>query len=101
LIDNPEFAMGTAQSGLDQEARLRLLRSRHVDGITPCKSCWARYLCGGGCYHEVNLRGRPGCDYIRGWLRFCLEAYVELSTLRPEWFAEQPVEMVTLRNGIL
>jgi uncharacterized protein len=37
----------------------------------PCRSCWARYLCGGGCHHEVIRRGRPACDYIRGWLHYC------------------------------
>jgi uncharacterized protein len=24
-------------------------------------------------------RGRPACDYIRGWLHYCLEAYMRLS----------------------
>ncbi len=57
-----------------------------MDRAEPCRSCWARYLCGGGCYHEVARRGRPGCDYIRGWLAFCLRAYVELSESAPEFF---------------
>jgi uncharacterized protein len=52
--------------------------------MQPCSTCWARYLCGGGCYHEVARRGRPGCDYIRGWLAFCLGAYAELSMIYPQ-----------------
>ena len=28
--------------------------------------------------HEVIHRGRPACDYIRGWLHYCLEAYLRL-----------------------
>jgi uncharacterized protein len=55
--------------------------------MEPCRSCWARYLCGGGCYHEVERRGRIGCDYIRGWLEFCLAAYAELSAARPDYFS--------------
>jgi uncharacterized protein len=35
-------------------------------------------LCGGGCHHEVIHRGRPACDYIRGWLHYCLEAWLRL-----------------------
>jgi len=54
--------------------------------MDPCRSCWARYLCGGGCYHEVSRRGRVACDYIRSWLDFCLRAYAELSACRPDQF---------------
>ena len=86
LVDDPKFAMGSVQGGSDLKARSAHLARSHVDLMEPCRGCWARYLCGGGCYHEVSRRGRPGCDYIRGWLDFCLRAYVELSTSRPEFF---------------
>lgn len=89
LIDDPQFAMGNIWKGSDLQARTDHLTRNHVDNIEPCKRCWARYLCGGGCYHEVSRRGRIGCDYIRGWLDFCLSAYVELSTIRPEYFNQQ------------
>jgi uncharacterized protein len=79
LIDDPAFAMGDVYAGPDAQARAHHLNRSHVDSIEPCRSCWARYLCGGGCHHEVKARGRIGCDYIRGWLAFCLKAYVELS----------------------
>jgi uncharacterized protein len=79
LIDDPQFAMGTLREGPDRAARARHLTMAHVDAAEPCRSCWARYLCGGGCYHEVARIGRVGCDYIRGWLDFCLEAYVLVS----------------------
>ena len=70
----------------DQQARQQVLDSKFVDKNKPCSDCWARYLCGGGCYHEVQQRGRPGCDYIRGWLMFCLQAYSELSTSHADYF---------------
>ncbi|MFC5662642.1 radical SAM protein [Kitasatospora misakiensis] len=86
LVGDPEFAMGSLAEGPDRAARERLLAQRHVDRAEPCRSCWARYLCGGGCHHEVTRRGRPGCDYIRGWLAFCLRAYVELCEAAPGYF---------------
>jgi uncharacterized protein len=86
LIDDPEFAMGSVQTGTDMQARTAHLAASHVDLMEPCNGCWARYLCGGGCYHEVKKRGRVGCDYIRGWLDFCLRAYIELSSQHPEYF---------------
>jgi uncharacterized protein len=86
LLDDDRWAMGDVFSGADDGRRARHLASAHVDRMEPCRSCWARYLCGGGCYHEVARRGRIGCDYIRGWLEFCLAAYAELSVARPDYF---------------
>lgn len=86
LIDDEAFAMGDVRTGSDRDLRASHLRDRHVDRAEPCQSCWARYVCGGGCYHEVSRRGRIGCDYIRGWLHFCLGAYVELAEHHPGYF---------------
>lgn len=80
LIDDPRFAMGNLATGPDRPARERHLANSHVDRQEPCGTCWARYLCGGGCHHEVAMRGRFACDYIRGWLEFCLKAYVRLTS---------------------
>jgi uncharacterized protein len=91
LVDDPGFAMGSVQAGPDDQARAAHLARSHVDRTAPCRSCWARYPCGGGCYHEVSRRGRPGCDYIRGWLEFCLRAYVELSAANPDYFSFPPL----------
>jgi uncharacterized protein len=73
-------AMGSLSSGIDRVRQAEWLSARHVDRQEPCRSCWARYLCGGGCHHEVIHRGRPACDYVRGWLHYCLEAYLRLSS---------------------
>lgn len=85
-IDDPKFAIGNLQAGKDDDARARFLSERHVLKQEPCTSCWARFLCGGGCHHEVISRGRLSCDYIRGWLDFCLKSYVELSSQQPGYF---------------
>lgn len=79
--------MGDVHTGWDHAARDTWLHDRHVDRQEPCRSCWARYLCGGGCHQEVLARGRSGCDFIRAWLDHCLRRYVEVSTAHPEWFA--------------
>ncbi len=71
--------MGSLSEGVDLERQAEWLAQRHVHRQEPCRTCWARYLCGGGCHHEVIRRGRPACDYIRGWLHYCLEAFLRLS----------------------
>lgn len=75
-------SMGTLTDGVDLQRQSRWLAERHVHRQEPCNACWARYLCGGGCHHEVIRRGRPACDYIRGWLHYCIEAYLRLSRER-------------------
>ncbi len=86
LVDDTDWEMGDVINGLDEAARTAHLGRRHVDRQEPCKSCWARYLCGGGCYHEVDRRGRVHCDYVRGWLSFCIASYAELSSSAPGYF---------------
>ena len=80
FVGDEEGSMGSLDQGVDLARQADWLASRHVHRQEPCRSCWARYLCGGGCHHEVIRRGRPACDYIRGWLHYCLEAYLRLSS---------------------
>jgi uncharacterized protein len=80
FVGDQEGAMGSLDDGIDLSRQADWLNARHVHRQEPCQSCWARYLCGGGCHHEVIRRGRPACDYIRGWLHYCLEAYLKLSS---------------------
>lgn len=86
FVGDEAGAMGDVASGVDRERQAAWLHDRHVHRQEPCRSCWARYLCGGGCHHEVISRGRPACDYIRGWLHWSLGAYGRLSAQRPDWF---------------
>ena len=79
FVGDEEGSMGSLAAGIDRERQADWLATRHVHRQEPCRSCWARYLCGGGCHHEVIRRGRPACDYIRGWLHYCLGAYLRLS----------------------
>jgi uncharacterized protein len=86
FVGDPRAGMGDVQHGIDDSARARWLQQRHVDRQEPCKRCWARYLCGGGCHHEVLNRGRVACDFIRGWLHHGLGAYVRIAEGRPDLF---------------
>ena len=86
FVGDPDAAFGNVTAGVDRKRQLRWLDERHVHRQEPCTQCWARYLCGGGCHHEVIARGRPACDYIRGWLHWSLGAYARLSASRPDYF---------------
>ncbi|MDQ4133134.1 MAG: radical SAM protein, partial [Actinomycetota bacterium] len=83
-VDNPAFRLGDLDQGLSRAARQAFLDRRQVDAQEPCRSCWARYLCGGGCHAEVDEVGREGCDFIRGWLEHCISVYAECQARGPE-----------------
>jgi uncharacterized protein len=90
FVGDPAGAMGNLALGVDRTRQAEWLRSRHVHVQQPCGSCWARYLCGGGCHHEVLAAGRHACDFIRGWLHYCLQAYLRLSASNADMFAGLP-----------
>ena len=87
FVGDEQGALGDVTSGVDRARQARWLSERHVHHQEPCRSCWARYMCGGGCHHEVIARDRPACGYIRGWLHWCIGAYARLSRKRPDYFA--------------
>jgi uncharacterized protein len=90
-IDDARYALGSTAAGLSTEARESFLRSRHVDSQELCQTCWARYLCGGGCHAEVMNAGRSGCDFIRGWLEYCLRFYERVTCVDPELLERKDV----------
>jgi uncharacterized protein len=83
FVGDEARAVGDVQAGVDRTRQRLWLRERAVDRQEPCRSCWARYLCGGGCHYEVIHRGRPACDYIRGWLEYALATYARLAERHP------------------
>ena len=86
FVNDEMGAMGDLETGIDRQRQNLWLAERHVHRQEPCHSCWARYLCGGGCHDEVIHRGRPACGYIRGWLHYCLKAYSRLLEKCPTYF---------------
>jgi uncharacterized protein len=86
FVDDPLGSMGNLKTGIDRSRQNAWLAERHVHFQEPCNSCWARYMCGGGCHHEVLARGRSACDFIRGWLHYTVQAHGRLSRLAPNWF---------------
>jgi uncharacterized protein len=85
---------GTVAGGIDRGAQAAFLERHHIADKTDCRTCWARPLCSGGCYHEAHVRHgdttRPNlhyCEWIRGWTHTCLEIYGELADRNPEFLA--------------
>ncbi len=55
------FAVGSAFAGVDRRAVARLLNALRRD-TAECSGCWARFMCGGPCLHDLSAgagEGRP------------------------------------------
>jgi uncharacterized protein len=85
-VGQESFALGD-NHGLDHTRRRTFLRERHVHAQAACRSCWARYLCSGGCHQEASARTDSSCGFIRGWLDYCLRTYAMLIREQPQCFA--------------
>ena len=54
FIGKSGWHIGDLDTGFDKE-KVDQFKKLHVDTREPCKSCWARYLCGGGCYYQAAI----------------------------------------------
>jgi uncharacterized protein len=54
-----EYELGDAREGVDDDRRRSFMGSEAADVDTRpiCRDCWARYLCGGGCYADSTVYG--------------------------------------------
>lgn len=95
FVDSPVGQMGHVQNGgIDQKSRQDFLTTHHLDARHDCHTCWARPVCGGGCYHEAfvhygdtSAANLHYCDWIRNWNDLCLRIYGEISLRNPSFFS--------------
>ena len=90
-----DHKLGTVRDGVDGAAQEAFLDAHHIDRKTDCRTCWARPLCAGGCYHEAHTRygttEAPNlhyCEWIRGWTETCLEIYGEIAERNPAFLRQ-------------
>jgi uncharacterized protein len=98
LVGEEAFRVGDLTLGFDASRRSRLLGAFHPRTRAPCDSCWARYLCGGGCHHIAWLHSDKGeapwmigdafCDFLRSWYRLGLYTYVRVAEAAPTLLAK-------------
>ena len=89
-----EHKIGSVSEGVDVDAQYDFLKKHHINSKTDCRTCWARPICAGGCYHEAHTRygttGTPNlhfCEWVRSWTDTCLRVYGALSERNPAFLA--------------
>jgi len=90
FLGRPELRIGDVFNGVNKDKQ-RLLMDLRVDQKPGCRECWARYLCGGGCYAaallangNVSQPDEVKCDLIKHLIQLSMQMIVELQEKRPE-----------------
>lgn len=55
FVGNPDFVMGSFYEAIPKEQFEKYI-DMSVYTRTKCKNCWARYVCGGDCYHNSYIK---------------------------------------------
>jgi len=95
FVGEDDYVLGDVTAGgVDQDRRKSMLRVINLDERSDCSSCWARYVCSGGCHHVNFLfEGDPAktytshCDWLRAWYQLGLETYTEILERNPAFIS--------------
>ena len=96
FVGEPDYVLGSLQDGgLDEEKRARVLDEINLKERSDCSTCWARYVCSGGCHHiNFLFNGDPAktylthCDWLRAWYKMGLETYAEILQRNPAFIQQ-------------
>jgi uncharacterized protein len=87
---NEAYRIGSIRDGMNDDRRRELLEPSLVSEKPACRACWARHLCGGGCYylshiHHGNIREphQPTCSFLRKWYDYGIKVYSILALENP------------------
>lgn len=61
FVGNKDFIMGNIYTGIDNNIREKF-KMGTINERTKCKSCWAKYICGGDCFHNSYLTNNDILD---------------------------------------
>jgi uncharacterized protein len=94
FVGQEEYRLGDVTSGFNEAAMARFA-ALYVDEKPGCQDCWARYLCGGGCYllglmvnGDIATPDPAECELTRFLVEQAIGVLHEVQRRRPEALAE-------------
>ncbi|WP_027717992.1 thioether cross-link-forming SCIFF peptide maturase [Desulfovirgula thermocuniculi] len=54
FVGRPEFCLGHVAEGITRRDLVEQFKAAHVYNKEPCRQCWARFFCGGGCHANAH-----------------------------------------------
>lgn len=94
FVGQKEYRLGDVATGFDAGAMERFARL-YVDDKPGCQDCWARYLCGGGCYllgamvnNDIATPDPAECELTRSLVELAVGTLNSVQVRRPEALLE-------------
>lgn len=98
FVGKEDYNVGTVFTEIRKE-KIKEVAYAYVDHKETCKTCWARYLCAGGCFYNSyekgkNLLAAPDtyCDLYKKQYEIVIELYSRINAIAPhfieDFFAE-------------
>jgi uncharacterized protein len=85
FVGMEEYRMGDIDNGLDLSLQEKIL-DLAVDNRPACRDCWARYFCGGGCWHHALMVNKSletpcgaSCELIKHQIECAMAINSELN----------------------
>lgn len=103
FVDREEYLLGNLRDGISKEKKERFL-DLHIQRRKGCRTCWARYLCGGGCYYDAAAHGDirvpdpARCELKKEIITNAVEIGTYLGKISPGEL-EQMVERLEVASG--
>jgi uncharacterized protein len=90
FVGHTDYRLGDVETGFDESAMARFA-NLYADNRPICQDCWARYLCGGGCYlrglivnGDVAQFDPVECEMVRCLVELAVWALGYIEMRRPE-----------------
>lgn len=83
FVGMDDYKLGSVLDGSVNETLVQSFKEAHVHNKKGCTKCWARYLCGGGCYYKSlryhgDIKAPEGCGLHRHIIETALWVYAEM-----------------------
>lgn len=99
LVANDAFCVGDVHNGVDRTRQRGWIKSTHVEKFEACTSCWARYLCGGGCRlgsflasGKIDRPAPAACALIRRTYELAMATCLDIATENGECLQRRYLE---------
>lgn len=91
FVGIPDHFMGNVNNGVFDRSIGGKFENTHVNNGAACKTCWARYICGGGCPYlakvsnnDISLKDELDCELTKHLIKLSLELYADISNENKE-----------------
>lgn len=84
-VGRPHSLLGYLESGMNKKRISAFRRRFSSQGQMACRTCWTRYLCGGGCSAMVDRFGNDDCASLQAESEAAIMVYHHFSKKNPLW----------------